>query len=123
VVAAAAFSTFVRNVSFHSWYEIDPTVVYLCNEVRPRLGSSDRVAIVGSQSPALLFCLDRKGWLLDPEQASAERLTQIVREGAKMMIIDRSAYQAPRFLTHSGTLDLTAGPWAVYRIDSAQLAF
>ena len=123
VVAAAAFSTFVRNVSFHNWYEIDSTVVYLCNEVRPRLGSSERVVIVGSKSPALLFCLDRKGWLLDPEEASAERLTQIIGEGARTMIIDRSADQALRFLARTGTLGLTAGPWAVYRIDSAHLAY
>ena len=56
MVASMVLTTFARSVSFHSWYEIDPEIVYLCNETRMDLQPTERVVIVGSKSPALLFC-------------------------------------------------------------------
>ena len=117
IVWLLALTTFVRSASFHNWYEIDPAIVYLCTQVRAKLSPSDRVVIVGSKSPALLFCLDRKGWLLDPEEASAERLAGVAREGADMMVLEGAAGDAQRFLDDHTRLELTVNSFAVYRVD------
>ena len=119
MVAATAITTFGRSVSFHSWYEIDPAVVFLCNETRAQLGPSERVVIVGSKSPALLFCLDRKGWLLDGEEARPQRLAEILDEGPRTIIVEHTAEEAHRFLRDKSRIALTTGSWTVYRIDAA----
>ena len=119
IVWLLALTTFVRSTSFHNWYEIDPAIVYLCKEAGEKLSPTDRVVIVGSKSPALLFCLNRKGWLLDPEEAGAERLAGLAREGADMMVLEGAAGDTQRFLDEHARLELTVNSFAVYRVTTS----
>jgi hypothetical protein len=70
----AAMSTFVRNMSAHNWYELDTGRLRLCTDLKPLLAETDRVAFVHETSPDMLFCLDRKGWLLNGTEMTPERL-------------------------------------------------
>ena len=122
MVASMVLTTFARSVSFHSWYEIDPEIVYLCNETRMDLQPTERVVIVGSKSPALLFCLDRKGWLLDPEEARPSRLAEVKQQGARTIIVQHLTEEIRLFLDQHGRLSHRTGSWSVYRLASPTLS-
>ena len=68
VLWIAAMSTFGRSVSAHNWYELNTARLRLCEDLKPLIRTTERVAFVHDPNPDVLFCLDRKGWLLnDPE--------------------------------------------------------
>jgi hypothetical protein len=83
----AAFSSFVRSTSFHSWYDYGADSALFCESTDKFADPADRVVFVGNNDPALLFCMDRKGWLLTPEDSTVERLKQIRKAGAKLAIV------------------------------------
>ena len=85
----AAMSSFARSVSAHNWYELDQSRLRLCEEVRPVLIPSDRVVFANDRSPDVLFCLDRKGWLLNPHESNATYLQRFAAEGATIAIIHK----------------------------------
>lgn len=58
------FTTFVRSVSFHSWYEVDARKASFCRALGTAIAADERVTFVAYNSPDVLYCLDRKGWLL-----------------------------------------------------------
>jgi hypothetical protein len=57
-------TTFVRSVSFHSWYEVDARKASFCRALGMAIPADERVTFVAYNSPDVLYCLDRKGWLL-----------------------------------------------------------
>lgn len=86
----AAISTLVRSISAHNWYEIDRSRLRLCEDLKPLLTPGDRVVFVNELSPDILFCLDRKGWLLDTPQSTAEHLRRIATEGGSVAVTRRA---------------------------------
>jgi hypothetical protein len=57
-------TTFVRSVSFHSWYEVDTRKASFCRALGSAIPADERVTFIAYNSPDVLYCLDRKGWLL-----------------------------------------------------------
>lgn len=86
VLAVALLTAFVRSVSAHNWYEVDRGKLRLCEELAPLLQPGERVAFASDRSPDMLFCLHRKGWLLQPEEATETRLREIAAEGAAVFV-------------------------------------
>ncbi len=74
LLGLAAFASFVRSTSFHSWYEFGADSVLFCEQADRFAERTDRVVFIGSNDPALLFCMDRKGWLLTEEDSTEERV-------------------------------------------------
>ena len=89
VLWVAAISTFVRSVSAHNWYEIDRGRLRLCDDLRPLLTDSDRLVFVNDQSPDMLFCLNRKGWLLNEHESSAQNLRRIGEAGGSVVVVHK----------------------------------
>ena len=79
--------SFVRSTSFHSWYDYGADSALFCESADQVRRPADRVVFVGNNDPALLFCMDRKGWLLTPEDSTVERIKQIRKAGAKLAIV------------------------------------
>jgi hypothetical protein len=119
MVWVAACATFVRSASAHNWYEIEPAIVYLCDETRAKLTPDDRVVIIGNKSPALLFCLDKKGWILSPDEATPNRLSEVSREGADVLVFQEPVAGVESFLAGQTRLDVNVGAFAVYRVSMA----
>lgn len=88
LMALAVVSTFVRSVSAHSWYEYDAADVELCSALSSVTEPPERVVIAGGRNPWLLFCLDRKGWLVDPEALSRASVDEMRREGASLVVVE-----------------------------------
>jgi hypothetical protein len=86
----AATSTFVRNVSAHNWYEVDHARWRLCADLEPLLVPSDRVVFVNEPNPDMLFCLDRKGWLLNDPTITLEQLRKLSAEGGSVVVSRKS---------------------------------
>ena len=86
----AAISTFVRSVSAHNWYELNTARLRLCEDLKPLLSEEERVAFVHDPNPDVLFCLDRKGWLLnDPQITPATIRDWTTAGGASAVAIVR----------------------------------
>jgi hypothetical protein len=83
---ALVVTTVVRSLSAHSWYEIEPGRLELCRAIAPQMQASDRLLFVNYLSPDLMFCLDRRGWILD-WPARATEIEQARREGATIALI------------------------------------
>jgi hypothetical protein len=106
VVWLAAVSTFVRAASFHSWYEVDRTRARFCEELTRVLAPDQRVAFAHDGSPDILFCIDRKGWLLGDHELTAERLSELL--GRDALIVTPA-----RFEETVGLLETIGSPVAV----------
>jgi hypothetical protein len=88
-LAIAAVSTFVRSASAHSWYEYSASDVELCRAANALSDPGERVVVLGTSDPKLLFCMDRRGWLLPDIQAEGE-LRAAWQSGAKLVIAPRT---------------------------------
>jgi hypothetical protein len=104
-MAIAALTTFIRSASFHSWYEYSTSEVEFCDTVRDLGPPTERVVFVGNNDPKLLFCIDRKGWLLAWFEADEPHVRSAWNAGAKLAIVQRANQNADlrRFLTEVGT--------------------
>ncbi|MPY89880.1 MAG: hypothetical protein GEU99_18395 [Luteitalea sp.] len=98
----AAMSTFARSASFHSWYEVDQTKVRICEQLRPLLQRSQRVAFANYRSPDILFCLHRKGWLLRDDEQTTARFAALLQKGA-VVVTERRYEDTVRLLDPLGT--------------------
>lgn len=119
VLMVAAFSTFVRLSSFHSWFYYDPPDITFCESAAALGTPADRVIVMlDVGDPKYLFCMNRKGWLLDRLESTVHRVGTAWREGA------RYAYAHPTdtphdvlaYLDEIGTRLPIAGPLHVYRL-------
>jgi hypothetical protein len=104
----AALSTFVRNVSFHSWYEVDQSRVRICEALVSVLAPEQRVAFANYGSPDILFCVDRKGWLLQDHELTAARFSELLAKGA-VIVSERRFTETTELLASVGEL-LTSTP-------------
>jgi hypothetical protein len=118
LLVLAAFATFVRSTSFHSWYEYGADSVLFCDSADSFAAPQDRVVFIGNNDPALLFCMDRKGWLLTEEDSSEARVRSIWKAGAKLAIVPGAPVRDEvwQFLKTDGQLVFTAGRIVVYRL-------
>jgi len=118
-LAAMLSSTFVRSVSFHSWYEYDLDRVQLCRDLQPQLRSHDLVAFLDYPSPDLLFCLDRHGWLFGTGAWSAGDLLTVWRQGAAVLVFPASVSAAdlPRAMNQRSVLITRSGHLSAYRLE------
>lgn len=91
VLWLAAVSTFVRNASFHSWYEVDQSRVRICQELVRSLAPEQRVAFANYGSPDILFCVDCTGWLLDDRELTEQRFSELLAGGAVIVTETRFA--------------------------------
>ncbi|MBA2306103.1 MAG: glycosyltransferase family 39 protein [Acidobacteria bacterium] len=99
ILWVAASSTFVRNVSAHNWYELDHSRMRVCEDLKPLLSESDRVVFVNDPSPDILFCLDRKGWLLNDPRTTVEDVQGLAAAGASVVVLHRSDRSLTGFAT------------------------
>jgi hypothetical protein len=116
-LGVAALSTFVRSASAHSWYEYPTSDVELCRSIGAVSAPRDRVVVLGSSDPKLLFCIDRKGWLLpSPEDESALRTAW--EGGARLVVVPRSFPDGSvrRFLAETGSVVLATIETDVVRL-------
>jgi hypothetical protein len=77
---------FGRSISFHSWYSVDVDKEYFCSALRPALRPDDLVVFANYNSPDLLYCLDRRGWLLLEEASTAPYLAHLTAQGASVLV-------------------------------------
>lgn len=78
--------TTVRSASFHSWYEIPERDVHICATLPDHFTSpTERMVQIGSGDPRFLFCLDRKGWLLNPDDEA--RVRAAWEQGARIALV------------------------------------
>jgi MFS family permease len=115
ILAIALLSTFARSVSAHNWYQVDDAKVRLCNELAPRLLPGERVAFASDMSPDMLFCLHRKGWLMQPEQATGTRLREIAAEGAAVFVTRKEHEEIRRELQTMGDPLLETPDFVAFR--------
>jgi hypothetical protein len=105
--------------SFHSWFYYDPPDITFCESAAALGTPADRVIVMlDVGDPKYLFCMNRKGWLLDRLESTVHRVGTAWREGA------RYAYAHPTdtphdvlaYLDEIGTRLPIAGPLHVYRL-------
>jgi hypothetical protein len=84
-----------RSIGPHSWYDIPVDKLQLCRAGPSLLAAGDRLAFVGYNNPDLLYCLDRRGWLLEEGAADAERLGEIWHLGGTVFVFPRALARGP----------------------------
>ena len=80
---------FGRSVSFHSWYEVDADKLRVCTALRSALAPHDLIVFTNYNSPDVLYCLDRRGWLLGPAETTSARLAEVLDQGASVLVSPR----------------------------------
>jgi hypothetical protein len=83
--------SFVRSVGFHSWYDVDLEKVQFCSLLKPVLKPSDRIAFADYNSPDILFCLDRRGWLTSTTEMPATEARLLRDSGAAVLAMPRAS--------------------------------
>ncbi len=102
VVWLAALTTFIRAASAHSWYEVDYGRVHICEELVRTVPPEQRLAFLHYGSPDLLFCSDRKGWLLQDSEVDAKRLADLLDKNA-VIVVETRFSETVRLLERLGT--------------------
>lgn len=96
---------FVRSVSFHPWYEVDQQQVQFCSLLKAGLKTSDRVAFADYNSPDILFCLDRRGWLTSTTEMSPAEARVLRDSGAAILAIAACVGEPPWSSRRHGRVD------------------
>ena len=115
IVWLAVMGAFARSVSAHNWYELDAGRVTLCQDVRPLLSETDRVVFVNERSPDVLFCLDRKGWLLNEHEGNMDYLRRFAAQGGSIVIV-RASHPVRAELDAAASRLLASTEYVVYRM-------
>jgi hypothetical protein len=111
-------TTIVRSLSAHSWYEVEPGRLELCRTIAQHVEPGDRLLFVNYLSPDVMFCLDRRGWILD-WPARAPEVERARREGASIALVPPADAPGLEGLLAGATL-LAASPELVaYRLTDA----
>ncbi len=117
-LGVAVAASFVRAASAHSWYEFSNDDLAACGSIQSMSDAADRVVIIGGGSPALLFCIDRKGWLLAAHEADEAHIRKTWQQGARFAVLLHS-FDEPkvrRILADSGHLVLSMPALEMYRL-------
>jgi hypothetical protein len=117
LLAFAAFCTFARLASAHSWFEYSTDDVNLCEYLRTSSAADDRLLFLGDNDPKILFCADRKGWLLASFESTAERARAVQAEGARVAVLRRAdvPHEAKAFVADAAQLVYSTPSADVYR--------
>ena len=113
VIWVAALTTFVRAVSAHSWYEIDSARVHMCEALKAALPPGQRLAFAQYGSPDLLFCTDRKGWILQDHEVNAGRFTELLDKHA-VIVVERRFAETVQLLDRIGTPVVSTPSFVAY---------
>jgi hypothetical protein len=118
LLAVAALSTFVRLSSSHSWLDYGAEDVVLCNAAAAIGQPDDRAVIVGETDPKLLFCSDRKGWVLGGAESDVDHLRAAWRDGARLVFVLKSFTdpQVREFLNSTGTRVISSDVREVFQL-------
>jgi hypothetical protein len=102
VVWLAALTTFIRAASAHSWYEVDYDRVQACEQLVRVVPAGQRLAFLHYGSPDLLFCTDRKGWILQDSEVESKRLAELLDRNA-VIVVETRFPETVRLLEQLGT--------------------
>ena len=86
VLLVAAGTSLVRFSGSHSWFRVDWTKEQACHELPRLLAPGDTVVFAGYNSPDILFCSDRRGWLLAPHESTPEAVDAARQKGAALLV-------------------------------------
>jgi hypothetical protein len=116
MLGGALTVSFIRHVSAHSWYEYSREDVRLCDTLRAMTAPTDRIVFADYADPKILFCTDRKGWLLDYETGPG--VERALREGAAVAVVASGADDALHAMMRQriGAPVFTNSSFDVYRI-------
>jgi hypothetical protein len=122
-LAIAVASTFIRSVSAHSWYDYPASQVELCRAVNELSRPDERVVLLGTTDPKLLFCMDRKGWVL-PSLDDDLAVRDAWQHGATLTFIPKplTNQKAERFVRASGVVVLSTLDVDVVRLPAARIS-
>jgi hypothetical protein len=109
-MAIAAAASFIRSTSFHSWYDYPADEIELCDSLRDLSQPTDRMVFLGYNDPSLMFCIDRKGWLLASFEADEAHLRSAWNGGATFAVV-------PDSVQDGGVRRLLVGPPALRHHD------
>jgi hypothetical protein len=106
VTTILAGTSLVRFAGPYSWFRVDWTARHLCDALPRVVGKDEKLVFAGYNSPDILFCADRRGWLLPPEGSTAEAIRRAVDQGASVLIVDNqwAARQAEPPYTSSASV-------------------
>jgi hypothetical protein len=113
VVWLAALATFIRAASAHSWYEVAYDRVHICDELVRAVPPTQRLAFLHYGSPDLLFCTDRKGWILQDYEVEPRRLNELLDRNAVIVVETRFA-ETVRLLDQLATPMTTTPAFVAY---------
>jgi hypothetical protein len=115
-LGVAALATFARSASAHSWYEYSTAEVELCRSIAVSSSPDERVLVLGTSDPKLLFCIDRKGWLVPSADEGAVRTAW---EGGARLVVVPTASTDPsvqRFLAENASPVISTLEAGVFRL-------
>jgi hypothetical protein len=112
-----------RSIGPHSWYDIPVDKAQLCQAGPGFLGAGDRLAVVGSLNPELLYCLDRRGFLFEPG-AEPRRLADAWRLGATVFVLSHASTgeRAVEWVRRHGRTAFANASYEVVRLRPAPTA-
>jgi hypothetical protein len=113
IAATMCVFCFGRTISFHSWYSVDLRKEYFCSALKPLLGPEDVIVFANYNSPDLLYCLDRRGWLLLEEASTPQHLAALTAQGASILI---APVPVPAPLSEQREPLLSTLGWVAYRL-------
>jgi dolichyl-phosphate-mannose-protein mannosyltransferase len=117
-LGVAALATFVRSASAHSWYEYATADVELCRSIAAVSLPDERLVMLGTSDPKLLFCVDRRGWLL-PAPVDEQSLRRTWEAGGRLVVVPKSLPDgdgARRFLAEVGSTAVSTLDADVFRL-------
>ena len=116
VLILVAAATTIRSASFHSWYAVPRDEQNVCDLVPAHFSSpAERVVVVGTSDPRYLFCLNRKGWLLDNASTHEAQLRRAWEQGARVALVyPEVAAPVLSFLQDQATEIDVSGPVRVF---------
>jgi hypothetical protein len=116
VLALAAIATFMRLASANSWFEYQAYDVELCRAIQAPSQPAERIVFVYEGNPRLMFCSDRKGWLLDAKDLPS--LQETIAAGGRLVVLLREldAPEIRAFLATEGRVVAASPAHEVFRV-------
>ena len=113
MVWLAALATFIRAASAHSWYEVAYDRLHICDALVRTVPPTQRLAFLHYGSPDLLFCSDRKGWILQDYEVEPKRLAELLDRSA-VLVVETRFPETVRLLEQLGTPVATTPAFVAY---------
>lgn len=119
----AVASTFIRSASAHSWYEYPLSQAELCRAIGVLSLPDERVVLLGTPDPKLLFCMDRKGWVV-PSRDDEGAVRAAWQSGAVLVLLPKplTDERGERFAMQIGVVVLSTLDMDVVRLPRVAVA-